>query len=289
MNIKQREHIALITGASSGIGLALTRKLLSENWQVAALNRSNFPADDTFFQNHLKNGWLRAYKVKDLTDYGSLRHSLEEIKSKEQRIDILFNNAGGGLSELRYSKQGREMHYELLAVVPYIILMELKELLTNGSLKTVINTSSQALRFTKEFSIENLEHPKTFRKMFGPYATSKLALSLWTQAVAPQLAKEGIKIRSVDPGINNTLRKGKDSGLTLWFELFMKFFSSPPTHGANLLFEGALGKHCNETGVFLLKDRVADLKFIEHAQRVLDKISDIYSHEFLGGSVQVNG
>lgn len=282
MNTNQQKRIALITGASSGIGLALTRKLLSENWQVVALIRSNFPADDRFIQNHLKEGLLRAYKVKDLTDYGSLRHALDEIKSKEQRIDILFNNAGGGLSELRYSKQGRELHYELLTVVPYIILMELKEQLKNGSLKTVINTSSQALRFTKEFSIESLEHPKTFRKMFGPYATSKLALSLWTRAIAPQLAKEGIKIRSVDPGINNTLRKGKDSGLTAWFELFMKFFSSPPTHGANLLFEGALGKHNNESGVFLLKDRIADLKFTEHAQRVLEKISDIYSHEFLG-------
>lgn len=287
MITNQREQIALITGASSGIGLALTRKLLSENWQVVALIRSDFPADDGLLQSHLKNGWLRAYKVKDLTDYGSLRHSLEEIKGKEQRIDILFNNAGGGLSELRYSKQGREMHYELLTVVPYIILMELKELLKNGRLKTVINTSSQALRFTKEFTIETLEHPKTFRKMFGPYATSKLALSLWTQAVAPKLAEEDIKIRSVDPGINNTLKKGKDSGLTAWFELFMKFFSSPPTHGANLLYEGALGKHGNETGVFLLKNRVADLKFTEHAQRVLQKISDIYSHEFLGGSAQV--
>lgn len=283
MNTNQRKHIALITGASQGIGLALARKLLSQNWQVITLNRSDFPADDMLIQNALKNGWLRTYNVKDLTDYGSLRHSLEEIKSKEQRIDILFNNAGGGLSELRYSKQGREMHYELLTVVPYIILMELKELLKNGSLKTVISTSSQVLKFTKEFSIENLEHPKTFRKMYGPYATSKLALSLWTQAIAPQLAKEGIKIRSVDPGINNTLRKGKDSGLTAWFELFMKYFSSPPTHGANLLFEGALGKHRNETGVFLLKDRVADLKFTEHAQRVLDRISDIYSREFLDG------
>ncbi|WP_334077858.1 SDR family NAD(P)-dependent oxidoreductase [Paenibacillus sanfengchensis] len=285
MNTNQREPIALITGASQGIGLALARKLLSQNWRVLTLNRSDFPADDMLMQNALKNGRLRTYKVKDLTDYGSLRHALEEIKSKERRIDILFNNAGGGLSELRYSKQSREMHYELLTVVPYIVLMELKELLTNGSLKTVINTSSQVFRFTKEFSIENLEHPKTFRKMYGPYATSKLALSLWTQAVAPQLAKEGIKIRSVDPGINNTLRKGKDSGLTVSFGLFMKLFASPPTHGANLLFEGALGKHRNETGVFLLKDRVADLKFTEHAQRVLDRISDIYSREFLDGSV----
>lgn len=42
MSKNQREHIALITGASNGIGLALTRKMLSENWQVVALNRSDF-------------------------------------------------------------------------------------------------------------------------------------------------------------------------------------------------------------------------------------------------------
>lgn len=285
MNTNQREHIALITGASQGIGLALARKLLSQSWQVITLNRSDFPADDRLIQNALKNGWLRAYKVTDLADYDSLKRSLEEIKAKEQRIDILFNNAGGGLSELSYSKQGREKHYELLTVVPYIILMELKELLKNGRLKTVINTSSQVLRFAKQFTIENLEHPKTFRKMVGPYAASKLALSLWTQAAAPQLAKEGIKIRSVDPGLNNTLKKGKDSGMPLWFKLLFRVLSSPPTHGADQLYEGALGKHRDESGVFLLKGRVSELKFAEHAQRVLDRVSDIYSREFLDGSV----
>lgn len=288
MSTNQREQIALITGASQGIGLALARKLLSQSWQVVTLNRSDFPADDTFILNALKNGSLRAYKVTDLTDYDSLRRALEEIKGKEQKIDILFNNAGGGLSELSYSKQGREKHYELLTVVPYIIVMELKELLKNGRLKTVINTSSQVLRFTKEFSIDNLEHPAAFRKMVGPYAASKLALSLWTQAVAPQLAKEGIKIRSVDPGLNNTLKKGKDSGMPLWFQLLFRILSSPPTHGADQLYEAALGKHRDKSGVFLLKGRVADLKFAEYAQRVLDRITDIYSHEFLDGNVQVH-
>lgn len=288
MSTNQRQQIALITGASQGIGLALARKFLSQSWQVVTLNRSDFPADDKLIQNALKNGSLRAYKVTDLTDYDSLRRALEEIKGKEQQIDILFNNAGGGLSELSYSKQGREKHYELLTVVPYIILMELKELLKNGRFKTVINTSSQVLRFTKEFSIDNLEHPKAFRKMVGPYAASKLALSLWTQAVAPQLAKDRIKIRSVDPGLNNTLKKGKDSGMPLWFTLLFRLMSSPPTHGADQLYEAALGKHRDKSGVFLLKGRVADLQFAEHAQRVLDRITDIYSHEFLDGSVQVH-
>lgn len=282
MNTNQCENIALITGASNGIGLELTRKLLSDDWQVVAVNRSDFPADDMRIQKAMHNGSLRIYKIADLADYDSLKRTLEEIKGKERRIDILFNNAGGSFHEMSYSKQGREKHYELMTVVPYIILMELKELLKNGGLKTVVNTSSSALNYVKEFTIDILERPKTFRKLLGPYAASKLALSLWTQAIAPQLAEEGIKIRSVDPGSNNTLRKGKKSGLPIVVKLLMKLFFSPPTRGANQLVEGALGEHRHETGVFLLKGQVADLKFRDQARNVLDRINAIYRHEYLG-------
>lgn len=61
----------------------------------------------------------------------------------------------------------------------------------------------------------------------------------------------------------------------------MKLFFSPPTHGANKLYEGALGDHRNETGVFLLKGQVAELKFTDQARHVLERIHTIYEHEFL--------
>lgn len=286
MNTSQRGRIALITGASNGIGLELTKKFLSENWQVAAVNRSDFPKDDVKIQESVEIGQLRIYKTTDLTDYASLSQTLREIKNNEQRIDILFNNAGGTLPKLSYSTQGREKHYELMTVVPYIILMELKELLKSGDLKTVTNTSSSALRYSNEFSIEILERPKTFRKLFGPYATSKLALSLWTYAIAPQLTKDDIKIRSVDPGSNNTLRKGKESGLPIWIKPLMKLFFAPPTHGANQLYQGALGAYRDETGVFLLKGQVAELPHKDQAHSVLQRIRAIYEGEFNYGELR---
>lgn len=288
MNANNRDRIALITGASAGIGLELARRLLSEGWQVIALNRSDFPADDATIREAAGNGRLRLYRSADLADYAGLRSALEEIKDKERRIDVLFNNAGGSFPELSYSKQGRERHYELLTVVPYIILIELKELLRNGSLKTAINTSSSALNHVRTFNVEILERPTTFRKLLGPYAASKLALSLWTQAIAPRLAEEGLKIRSVDPGGNNTLRKGKDSGLPIVVKWLMKLFFSPPTHGANRLYQGALGEHREETGVFLLKGKIAELKFGDQSRNVLNRIHEIYEREFLDGRFSSN-
>ncbi|WP_168118904.1 SDR family NAD(P)-dependent oxidoreductase [Paenibacillus sp. HB172176] len=281
MNKNQRKPVALITGASSGIGLALTRKLLSENWEIIAMNRSDFPKDDSSLQEAVKSGRLRVYKTTDLADFKSLKATLEAVKDKEDRIDILFNNAGGSFPALVYSSQGREKHYELMTVVPYIILMELKGLVQNGKLRTVINTSSSALKFTKSLTIDILEHPPTFRKLLGPYAASKLALSLWTEAIASELAEDDIKIYSIDPGGNNTLRKGKKSGLPPLVKMLMKLFFSPPAHGANKLYEGALGEHRHPTGAFLLKGQPANLKFKDQAHPVLERVKTIYENEYV--------
>ncbi|MDG0794233.1 SDR family NAD(P)-dependent oxidoreductase [Cohnella ginsengisoli] len=280
MNTNERENIALVTGANAGIGLALTKKLLASQWQVAAVIRSGLPDDDPDIREAVRNGWLRTYQTSDLADFAGLRRVLEEIKVKERRLDVLFNNAGGSFPELSYSAQGREKHYELMTVAPYIILMELMESLKNGRLKTVINTSSSALKYTKALSIEMLERPKTFRKLLGPYAASKLALSLWTQAAAPQLLKDGIRIRSVDPGGNNTLRKGKRSGLPVVVKALMKLFFSPPTQGADRLYEGALGEHRTKTGIYLQKGRITELKHQDQARSVLDRMHAIYEREF---------
>ncbi|WP_342565552.1 SDR family NAD(P)-dependent oxidoreductase [Paenibacillus sp. FSL R7-0345] len=270
---------ALITGANNGIGLELTRKMLNEGWQVAALIRSAFPVNDPQITEAINNNRLRIYRA-DLTNFSSLRTALGQIKAAESKLDLLFNNAGGSFPELSYSAQGRELHFELQTVVPYIITMELKELLLKGSERTVINTSSNAILTVKAFDPALLERPLTFKKLFGPYAVSKLALSLWTEEIAPQLAAEGIMIRSADPGGNNTIRKDKNSGLPFYIKPIMKMFFPHPSYGAGLLYNAALGSHKDKPGVFLMKNQVSRLKFTGHAPAVLNKVQAIYRQEF---------
>lgn len=280
MKLTHPPRTALITGANHGIGLALSHRLLDEGWEVIALIRSAFAENDTLIQKALGSRQLRIYKA-DLSDFGQLRSALKEINDHEAHIDILFNNAGGSFPELILSKQGRELHYELQTVVPYIITMELKPLLLKGKLRTVVNTSSNAFMMKRSFDLGSLEHPAKFQMLTGPYADSKRAMSLWTEAVAPALAAEGILIRSADPGGNNTLRSGKKSGIPFWLRPITRMFFPAPTHGAGLLYQAALGEHSGRSGVFLHKNRVTPLQFSEHSSTILKNVQVIYEREFV--------
>ncbi|MFX3632745.1 MAG: short-chain dehydrogenase [Candidatus Pristimantibacillus sp.] len=213
-----------------------------------------------------------------------MKAALNQITAKELKIDILFNNAGGSFADLKYTKQGREMHFELQTVVPYIIVMELKELLLKGSLKTIVNTSSTAFKTMKHFSPEQLERPTTFKKLFGPYASSKMALSLWTHEIAPSLLAEGITILSVDPGGNNTMRKGKKSGLPFYLKPIMKLFFPHPSKGASLLYNAAMQQNKSLSGHFFVNGKVTKLKFLQHGRNILDKVSSIYYKDFASKS-----
>jgi NAD(P)-dependent dehydrogenase (short-subunit alcohol dehydrogenase family) len=279
MVTKKQHKIALVTGANSGVGLELTKKLLSEHWQVIALIRSDLPQSEPLIQEAKRAGQLRVYKA-DLSDFRSLNKALNEIKAQETHLDVLFNNAGVSTGELRYSPQGRELDFEMNAVVPYFIYMELKDLLAKGELKTVINTSSNSLLNLRQFDPELLGKAAEFKKLFGSYATSKMALSMWTQEASVAAVKEGIKIRSVCPGPNKTTMTA-GSGMPKWLLPIRHLLFKHPRAGAARLYEAAFGEYMGTVGIFIHKGKATPLKFSQHSPNVFAKIDTIYKQEFL--------
>jgi NAD(P)-dependent dehydrogenase (short-subunit alcohol dehydrogenase family) len=271
---------ALITGANAGIGLELTKRLLLEDWEILALVRSDFNMDDTLIVHALEKNKIRIYKA-DLADFHSLKNAINQIQNSETHIDLLFNNAGVSLAQYKYAKQGRELHFEVNTLVPFIILMELKELLTLGKMRTIINTSSNSLLFLKKFDLDHVMQPtKPFKKVIGSYAHSKLALSLWTKAIAHTLALEGIKIRSVCPGPSTTrLTEGKR--LPAIMVPFRSFIFNHPCKGAVQLYNAAF-HFSGQTGIFINKGKSARIKLSNHEETVLAEMMNIYTKEYLG-------
>jgi NAD(P)-dependent dehydrogenase (short-subunit alcohol dehydrogenase family) len=275
----ENKYKALITGARTGIGLELTKKLLKEGWQVVALNRSPFKEDDELIQKALKAGNLIVY-LTDLADFKALTGTLKKIRDQERYLDVIFNNAGSMSGSLSYSAQGREIDFEINTVVPYIVAKELEELLLKGRLKTIVNTSSEAALMAKDFKPEQLEKPIAFKKLFGVYASSKLALSLWTAEFAQNI-KNDIKIRSVDPGPAKT-EMSKGSGMP-WFMLLLRpLLFPPPGKGAKNVYDAAFGKFKNENGVFISRGKIKPLKYVDKGLLVLSKVHRIYQKDILG-------
>lgn len=277
--LKSARKTALVTGANSGIGLELTKKLIENGWEVAALIRSEFPKEELKLQQKIRQGVIRIYNA-DLSDFMQLKSTLMQIKEKETKLDALFNNAGGSFSNLRFSPQGRELHYEIQTVVPFIIIMELLDLLKRGDPAIVIQTSSNAFNFKKSFVPEELANPPKFMKLIGPYASTKLAITLWTHALAPELKREGVTIISIDPGNNNTMRNGRNGGLPLIMQPFIRLFGPHPSVGASRLFSG-LERSPNEAGLYISKGKPAEFKFKQHAPKVLLQVQSVYEKEFL--------
>ena len=272
---------AMITGANSGVGFELTKMLVLENWDIVALIRSDFPENEPIINDAINCKKLRVYKA-DLSDFKSLKSALIQIKNTEYSLDVLFNNAGVGIGQLKYSPQGRELHYEVNTVAPYIITMEMKELIKKGIDKTIINTSSNILLTLKKFDIQALENPSHFKKLFGSYAYSKLALTLWTNEVSKAMKTEGIEIRSVCPGGNKTQMTGSD-GMPFLLKWVAKFAFSHPRNGAKKVYE-AFTNFKGVQGYFIEKGKITPTKFSEMSSTILDKVDHIYKQEYQLGA-----
>lgn len=272
------KHTALVTGANSGVGLELTRLLLSQGWDVVALIRSNFPGEP-MFHCATKQQKLRIYKV-DMANFTLLRDALTMIKEKERAIDVIFNNAGVMLDKSVLSPQSRDVHFEVHTLAPYIILEELKPLLLAGSLKIVVNTSSNTLLMVKRFDPAMLQRPAEFRKILGPYAATKLALSLWTQEAAASNEQRDIKILSVCPGSNKT-KMNAGSAVPVFLVPIRNLFFPHPRKGASKLYEAMVNANSYSSGDFINKGKATPLPFRKLGKEVFDMVDQIYRREYL--------
>jgi NAD(P)-dependent dehydrogenase (short-subunit alcohol dehydrogenase family) len=88
MNLELQNRVAVVTGASKGIGLAVTRALLEEGARVVATSRRSTPELDEL------SGEL-VHVPADLMDPGAPAEVVAQAVERFGRVDVLVNNAGG--------------------------------------------------------------------------------------------------------------------------------------------------------------------------------------------------
>jgi len=177
------DKVTIITGASTGIGLASARLFTARGAKVALIARSDGALHEL---SQELPGSLAV--PADLSDLGQVPAAIEIIHQHYGRIDVLINNAGRA-----FHKPVAEANVQL-----YRQLLDLNVVSVMLAMQTVI----PIMRRQSGGVIVNISSGLTKRYMpgTGPYTSTKYALNALTMIARQELANENIRVGLVFPG-----------------------------------------------------------------------------------------
>src|SRR5579871_5277349 len=167
-------RVAVVTGASSGIGAALCRTLRKDGWHVVGLSRSEAPDADE-------------HEACDVSDRDLVEVVAARVLERHPRIDLLVNNAGIA---------GR---VPFLAASPELVesVMRTNYLGSVWCLRAFLPGLGRGSHLVNVVSVAGLV-------AIGPYSASKHAQLAFSRSVATELAPRGISVLTVNPGFVET-------------------------------------------------------------------------------------
>ncbi|WP_142848693.1 SDR family NAD(P)-dependent oxidoreductase [Telmatospirillum sp. J64-1] len=181
-------RVALITGASRGIGAAVARRFSAEGAEVILVARTQAALEEVDDQIR-GDGGKAILAPLDLTDYDKLDQMAGGVFQRFGRLDILVGNAAqlGGLSPVGHYKPSLfEKVMNLNVTANYRLIRAFDPLLRQSE-------AGRAIFVTSSVATNNQPY-------WGAYAASKAALEAMVRCYAGEMAKTNVRANLIDPG-----------------------------------------------------------------------------------------
>jgi NAD(P)-dependent dehydrogenase (short-subunit alcohol dehydrogenase family) len=229
-NSSRADRIAIVTGASSGIGLHTALGLAQTGMRVVMVGRDRARTEAARrFVTERSGSDRTAIALADFSSLIQVRRLADEILSTTDRLDLLVNNAGLMSPKYRFSFEGFELTFAVNHLAPFLLTNLLLDRLKASPPARIVTVASEAHRGHR-LNLTQLAQPHDWGTMRA-YGRSKLCNILFTRELAARLEGSSVIAACLHPGIVATAI-GQRGGLIELVWRLMKPFMTNPEKGA---------------------------------------------------------
>lgn len=189
MDLGLRGRVAIITGASGGIGGATARALAAEGASLALIGRRQMALDELAEACRKHGAGHAATLAADLTEPGAAAEIVGNTVERFGRVDVLVNDAGttGTRSHEELSDADWQLQWDLHVMAPMRLMRATAPLMAAEGYGRVVNVTSSAAK-----------RPSGSLDM--AYSVTKAAQLSLSRAFADRLAAQNVLVNAVVPG-----------------------------------------------------------------------------------------
>lgn len=198
--------VAVVTGASSGIGKQVAKALAAQGWRVIGTGRDEgrMAAAEAEIRAAAPEAEVELLRA-DLSLIAEAGRLAGELAARTDRIDLLVNNAGGMCDRLVMTSEGLEENFAANHLGPFALTEHLLPLLRraaqgapSGAVR-ILMTASNAGEYVPGLNLDDLQNLANFNPG-TTYCYGKLANIMFARALGERLAADGIVAHAVHPG-----------------------------------------------------------------------------------------
>jgi NAD(P)-dependent dehydrogenase (short-subunit alcohol dehydrogenase family) len=250
LDISLEGRTMVVTGATSGLGLAASGELARLGARVILVGRNEAKAA------RAKEELLRSsgnedieIELADLSLMSEVRALAERLLQREGPIHVLINNAAVLPAERQFTEEGLELTFATDLLSPYLLTRLLLPRLESSAPARVVNVLSGGM-YLAGIWLEDLQNLKGEFDGARAYARAKRGLMLLTEHWAEQTADAGVVVNAMHPGWADT--PGVETSLPGFYRVMKPLLRSPEEGADTVVWLAASPEAAEISGRFFL-------------------------------------
>ena len=246
-----KDKIALITGATSGIGLVAAKEIAKTGVRMVLVVRDQ-PRGMAAWEQITKSSGNENVElmIADLSSMEEIRLLAHDFKKKYKNLHLLVNNAAVVMAERTETVEGFETQFAVNHLAYFLMTNLLLDMLRSNASARIVNTASGTHK-RAELDLDDLQTKKKKYRPMEVYGRTKLLNVIFTTELARRLKGTNVTVNCHTPGFRAT-NLGRNMSPVMRFG--MRLFAGKAEKGAETLtylatspdVEGVSGKYFSD-------------------------------------------